>query len=128
MQTKYPESSASTETLLTKPQNSSSESANSHISANLALEVRQADGSVATFDIRNISNRLENSMQAIGRDLDEPGLHLVKGLCSSVLNTLSDGMPAKGIIEAEDLQLQIEMTLRLSGDTELVKGYLEQSA
>lgn len=128
MQTECPEFSASTETLITKRQNSPHESVNSNISANLALDVRQADGSVTTFDILKISDRLEKSMRTIGRDLDQPGRHLIKDICSSLLNTLSGGIAAKGVIDANDLQLQIEMTLRLSGETELVKGYLEQYA
>ena len=128
MQKKYQDSSATTESRIDETQEQLDVPTDNQQLIDGEFDVRHDDGRVAKFDILNITEPLGESMLAIGRELDDSGRDLVDDLCSSVLSTLSEDLPAKGIIEADDLELQIEMTLRLSGDEDLVEGYLEQQA
>jgi hypothetical protein len=128
LQKKYQDSSATTESRIDETQEQLDVPTDNQQLIDGEFDVRHDDGRVAKFDILNITEPLGESMLAIGRELDDSGRDLVDDLCSSVLSTLSEDLPAKGIIEADDLELQIEMTLRLSGDEDLVEGYLEQQA
>ncbi|MBL4672903.1 MAG: hypothetical protein JKX81_11645 [Arenicella sp.] len=94
----------------------------------LALRVEHADGQLTKFDIVKITNALEQSTLAIGRVLDDETQGFINELCSQVVQALTDDMSESEIIEVDDIDLQVEMTLMLNQQAELAKAYIQRHA
>jgi hypothetical protein len=94
----------------------------------LALRVEHADGQFTTFDAVKITDALEQSTLAIGRELDDENQDVIHQLCSQVVKALTDDMPESEVIEADDIDLQVEMTLMLNKQAELAKAYGNRNA
>jgi hypothetical protein len=94
----------------------------------IALRVEHADGQLTTFDIVKIFDDLEQSTLAIGRELNHENQDFINKLCSQVVQALTDDMSESETIEADDIGLQVEMTLMLNQQAELAKAYVQQHA
>ena len=93
-----------------------------------AVRVRHIDGRLASFDIRKVAGSLEQSILASGRAVDRKGQALVYDVCSRVLETVIEDMPDSGILDIDDVKVQVEMTLRLNRQADVAKAYLEAVA
>jgi hypothetical protein len=124
------ESSAQTDRRIQDQQNPIDENLPSEVDelSALALRIEHADGQLTTFDIDKISDALEQSTLAIGRELDDENQGVIDQLCSQVVQALTDDVSESETIEADDIDLQVEMTLMLNQQAELAKAYLQRYA
>jgi hypothetical protein len=91
----------------------------------LVLRVEHADGQLTKFDIDKISDALAQSTLAIGRELDDENQVVIEQLCSQVVQALTDDLSEAEVIEADDIDLQVEMTLMLNQQADLAKAYVQ---
>ncbi len=125
-----PESSAQTDRRIQDQQNPIDENLPlevDELSAH-ALRIEHADGQLTTFDIDKISDALVQSTLAIGRELDDENQGVIDQLCSQVVQALTDDVSESETIEADDIDLQVEMTLMLNQQAELAEAYLQRYA
>jgi hypothetical protein len=92
----------------------------------LDFRVRLADGRLTKFDIFKVTDDLELSMTAIGRELNDQNQGLVYDLSGQVIQALLADKQQVDVIEADDVHLQVEMTLMLNKQIELAKAYLQR--
>ena len=117
------ESSAQTERALKKHQKLSDELSFVNARPILSGRIRHLDGRFSKFDITKLTDSLERSMLSIGGALNTENQTLVCDLAAQVINVIVEGMSADGVMDIDDLQTQIEMTLMLNGQFELAKAY-----
>jgi len=91
----------------------------------LGFRVRQADETLSPFDILRIVDSIEEIILAIDGELSAINQLLAFDLCSQVIEVLVKDIPENGIVDIEDLRVQIEMALTLNRRADLARAYRE---
>jgi hypothetical protein len=128
MQKNTLESSAPTVRRLLKQQNLIAENSAVEIDDvnTAALRVEHPDGQLTKLDVVDITDALEQSALEIGCELDNENQGFLNQLCVQVVQALAHDLSPSETIEADDIDVQVEMTLKLNQQTELVTAYLQR--
>ncbi len=94
------------------------------------FRVRRLDGSLTEFNITSFATSLEDSLLAAHQECNLENQSLIGELSMQIANMLIRELPADGIVDINDVHVQIEMTLTLNNQTALVDAYFakEKSA
>ncbi|MGK0374641.1 MAG: hypothetical protein ACJA2E_001113 [Arenicella sp.] len=128
MQKNTPRSTAPTVRRLQKKQNLTLPNLSTEVDEiNAAsLRVEHSDGLLTNLDVVEITDALEQSALEIGCELDDENQGFIDQLCLQVVQALAHDLSASETIEADDIDVQVEMILMLNQQTELAKAYLQR--